>query len=67
MNVILYTIDCPRCKVLEKKLNQAMIEYETFTDKNKMIKMGMSAMPILEVDGERMEYVEAIKWIKERG
>lgn len=67
MDVILYTIDCPRCKVLEKKLNQAMIEYETFTDKDKMIEMGMSAMPILEVDGERMEYVEAIKWIKERG
>lgn len=66
MNVILYTIDCPRCKVLEKKLNQAMIEYETFTDKNKMIEMGMSAMPILEVDGQRMNFKEANEWVNER-
>lgn len=66
MKVILYTINCPRCNVLEKKLAQAMIEYETFTDKNKMIEIGMSTMPILEVDGKRMEYTEAIKWINER-
>lgn len=31
-----------------------------------MIEMGMSTMPVLEVDGVRMNYVEAIKWINER-
>ena len=25
MNIILYTVDCPKCKVLEKKLNNALL------------------------------------------
>lgn len=66
MKVILYTIGCPRCIVLEKKLDAANVEYEKFEDKDKMIEIGMSTMPVLEVDGIRMNYVEAIKWINER-
>ena len=64
--VILYTIGCPRCKTLERKLTEAGITFETFTDVDEMLKMGMEMVPVLEVEGKRMEFVEAIKWVKER-
>lgn len=64
--IILYTSGCPRCKVLEKKLNAANITYETFTDTDKMVEMGMNIMPILEVDGQRMNFKEANEWVNER-
>lgn len=64
--IILYTIGCPICTALEKKLDANNIEYDKFEDKDKMIEMGMSTMPILEVDGVRMKYAKAIKWINER-
>lgn len=64
--IILYTSGCPRCKVLEKKLNAANITYETFTDTDKMVKIGMNVMPILEVDGQRMNFKEANEWVNER-
>lgn len=64
--ITLYTSGCPRCKVLEKKLNAASIIYETFTDTDKMVKMGMNVMPILEVDGQRMNFKEANEWVNER-
>lgn len=30
--IILYTNHCPRCAILEKKLQEKNIAYETFTD-----------------------------------
>lgn len=30
--IILYTNHCPRCTILEKKLQEKNISYETFTD-----------------------------------
>ena len=66
MKVVLYTIGCPRCLVLEKKLDAEGVTYEKFEDKDKMIEMGMSTMPVLEVDGVRMNYAKAVKWINER-
>ena len=61
----LYTIGCPNCKVLEKKLNDSKIEYETITDENEMIKLGIQTAPMLEINGKMLDFVNAIKWIKE--
>lgn len=33
MTVILYTIDCPKCLILEKKLAEKGIEFKTVKDK----------------------------------
>ena len=38
MKIVLYTIDCPRCKVLEKKLNSLNIDFKKCTDINLMKK-----------------------------
>lgn len=65
--ITLYTIDCPKCKILEKKLEQANIKYETCKDTNIMAEKGFDFMPVLEVDERIMTYGEAVKWVNERG
>lgn len=64
-SIVLYTIDCPKCKILESKLNLKNISYEVFKDKDKMIEKGLSTMPVLEVDGQLLDFGKAIKWINE--
>jgi hypothetical protein len=32
MKIVLYTIGCPQCNVLEKKLNNAGVQYEIIND-----------------------------------
>lgn len=64
MNVILYTSGCPRCNMLKKELDKNGIMYDVFDDVDKMIEMGFNEVPILKVDNTKMNYTEAIKWIK---
>lgn len=63
--IILYSTNCPKCKVLEQKLKSKNIKYSEFTDVDKMIEMGFSMMPMLEVDGVIMDFGTANKWINE--
>jgi len=62
--IYFYTIGCPACNVLEKKLNSKHIEYEAITDKDKMIKMGMEQFPMMAIDdGPLMSYTESVAWV----
>lgn len=63
MSVILYTTHCPKCMVLEKKLKSKNIEYVENTDTDLMISKGFETTPMLEVDGEIMNFVVANTWI----
>ena len=65
MNVVLYTIDCPNCLVLEKKLKQKNIDFLKVSDTNVIVAKGFgdSSFPILEVDGVVMNYKTAIQWV----
>lgn len=63
MKVILYTIDCPKCKILEAKLNQKKINYTKITDVSVMEQKKYFTLPILEVDDKTMPYREAVKWV----
>lgn len=66
MKVVLYTINCPNCIILEKKLKQSNIEFETITDIDIMSEKGIMSAPTLEVDGKLMNYANAMKWIGEK-
>lgn len=67
MHVVLYTTHCPRCKILEKKLQQKGILYAENDNVDEMIAMGFKTAPLLGVDGAKpMDFGEAIKWIKEQ-
>ena len=63
MNIILYTVDCPKCKVLEKKLNTANISFEVCKDTKLMAERNISKLPMLEVDGEMLTFKEAVDMI----
>lgn len=63
MNVVLYSTGCPRCKILKSKLDKKGITYSVVNDVDKMLNMGVVVVPILEVDGVRMSFKEAINWI----
>lgn len=64
--IVLYTIHCPACNVLENLLKKKNIQYTTVTDKTVMRNLGFKSAPILEVDGNFLNYGQAWKWAKER-
>jgi glutaredoxin len=64
-NIIFYTTHCPKCAILEEKLNEKQIQFDTCTDVKLMVSKGFRSAPMLEVDGKPLTYLEAIKWIKE--
>ena len=65
MKIILYTTGCPRCSVLEKKLEAAAIDCDIVNDTAIMAAKGYMYLPILEVDDIAYEFGDAVKWIKE--
>lgn len=63
---VLYSIGCPKCDVLEKKLDAANIKYEVVSDIARLNAEGIDYVPVLEVDGVKMEFSEAVKWVNEQ-
>ena len=62
----LYSNHCPCCEVLSKELRSAGIPFTAFTDTDQMLSMGFTHLPMLDVDGQLLNYPDALKWIKER-
>lgn len=65
IKVTFYSNDCPRCKILQQKLDEKGVMYEKVSDVEIMKQKGFMSVPMLEVDGKIMTYLEAINWIKE--
>lgn len=63
MKVVFYTIDCPKCRVLESKLKAKKVDFEECRDIEIMQEKGFENAPMLEVDGIVMSFGEAVKWI----
>lgn len=68
MPVKLYTIHCPSCNVLEKKLKQNNIEFEIIDDRDKVIakgnELGIKSAPILQVNNDYYNFIQAIEFLK---
>ena len=67
MDIVLHSTGCPRCKVLETKLNARGIKYTINNDTEKMEALGIMSVPCLEVDGKIMQFKEANDWINKGG
>ena len=63
MKIILFTTHCPKCRVLEMKLKSKKIEYEEVNDVNIMTEKGFTSAPMLEVDGQVMDFKTAFTYI----
>ena len=66
MKAILYSTNCPKCQVLEKKLTSSGIEYEVCDDIDVMQKNGFQSVPMLVVDGKALDFMEAVNWVNEK-
>ena len=64
--VTLYSNNCPRCHVLERKLKDKNIEFDLVADEDVMIAKGFLSSPVLEVDGIPMDFGTAVKWVNQR-
>jgi len=47
------------------KLDEKKVVYEECNDMDIMMEKNFMSVPVLEVDGEIMNFNEAIKWVKE--
>ena len=68
-NVILYSSNCPKCKVLEAKLNQKNIDFSiknSEEDFQQLFDEGFREMPVLEVDGKKYTFGEAIQLVNNK-
>ena len=61
--VILYSNNCPRCKILKKKLDDNKINYEIIDNVDTMIDKGLSTVPVLEINGRMLDFKDAVEWV----
>lgn len=66
MEIILYSTNCPKCKILEKKLTEKNIKFTKNNNAIDMTELGIDQVPVLSIDGKLLSFVEANKWINER-
>ena len=61
--MVLYSTDCPLCKTLEMKMDQAGVSYIKSTDTDEMECLGFQSVPVLYAEGKYMNFSEAMKFI----
>lgn len=65
MTATLYTTHCPKCKILLERLEKKNITFETCEDMKILVAKGFKTVPMLEVDGQMMDFAQANKWVSE--
>ena len=64
--MILYTTPtCPKCKVIKMKLDKAGLVYTVVEDMDQMQMLGIKSVPVMQKDGQLLDFNEIIKFIKE--
>lgn len=66
MEIILYTTGCPKCEVLKKKLDDKSLAYSAVTSVKEMMLKGIMQAPMMELDGELMDFVAANEWVNQQ-
>ena len=63
----LYTsVGCGKCEILKKKLQEAGIDFVESSEMEKLISLGFKSLPVLEVEDQFMNFVDANSWINAR-
>lgn len=67
MDTILYSSHCPKCNVLEKKLEQKGIEFTVCDDFDPALieEMGYDTLPVLQVGQTLYDFGTANTWLNE--
>lgn len=64
--VTLFSTGCPKCRVLEQKLNNKQIEYSKDSNMDEIINQGFMSAPVLKVDNIYLDFASAVKWVNEQ-
>lgn len=48
------------------KLEQKGMEYTDCKDEEKMVEMGLTSLPVMDVDGELLTFEQAVKFVNGR-
>ena len=63
MQIVLYSTHCPKCRVLEKKLQECNQNYSIETDVSFLIDNGYTQVPMLKIDDKLLTFQEAVEWL----
>jgi glutaredoxin len=61
----LFSTGCPKCRVLEQKLNKQNIAFEICDDMQEVIDKGFMSAPVLKLGDDYMDFVTAVTWLNE--
>lgn len=66
----LFSTHCPKCNILNKKMQEKNLEYEVIDDVNKMIELGIRSAPVLMIEDDngeiqKLTYFDAVKYINQ--
>lgn len=59
----LYSTGCPKCKILEMKLNQKKIVYSEINNVEAIRQKNILSVPVLEVDGQLLNFADAVNFV----
>ena len=63
-DITLYTINSAQGLTLQKKLKDNQLKFTTVTDRDVFFEKGLEQIPTLEIDEDRMGFLEALEWLK---
>lgn len=70
MEITLYTIHCPQCRVLEAKIKEKNLDVKVVDNQDELLEAAklynIKSAPFLVVDGTALQFTEAIKWVREQ-
>lgn len=62
MSIVLYSTNCPKCKVLKSKLEAKQIAFVENNSIDEMTELGITQVPVLVVDGALLDFKHAVDW-----
>ena len=60
--IILYSNGCPRCKIIEKMLEDKGIRYKKITDTEEMLRLGLTNVPWIKTKDTIMNFKDSIDY-----
>ena len=65
--IILYTLPtCGKCEILKTKMKNKKIKYSEISELEYLAANEIDTVPVLEIDGNRLNFVEANSWINQQ-
>ena len=61
--IILYSNGCPRCKIIEKRLEDKGIRDKKITDTEEMLRLGLTNVPWIKTKDTIMNFKDSIDYI----